>query len=105
MAHIHHIASSTARAPWNDRASGDVPVRASGRRHPDAPLPAPSARECEVWQLVAYGYTVPQVAAALGISAHTVKNHTTKLHLKLGVGTTAELGRLWGEIHAGADAP
>jgi DNA-binding NarL/FixJ family response regulator len=49
---------------------------------PDHP-PILSAREMEVLQLVADGLSLPEVGAALYISAKTVKNHLASIYQKL----------------------
>ena len=57
-----------------------------------APLP-PSAREAEVLRLVARGYTADEVAAALGVSPHTVQTFVRRIYTKLQVGSRAEAVR------------
>ena len=57
-----------------------------------APLP-PSAREAEVLRLVARGYTVDEVASALGVSPHTVQTFVRRIYTKLQVGSRAEAVR------------
>mgnify|MGYP001571648674 FL=1 len=52
-----------------------------------------SAREWEVAQGLASGRHSPAVAAALGISVHTVRNHLKSVFRKLNVSTQAELRR------------
>lgn len=52
-----------------------------------------SAREWEVAQGLASGKRSPAVAAALGISVHTVRNHLKSVFRKLNVSTQAELRR------------
>ncbi len=49
-----------------------------------------TAREREVLTLVAGGATNREIAGALFISPHTVKDHTTSLYRKLGVRNRAE---------------
>ncbi len=58
--------------------------------HPPAPL---SAREAEVLRLVARGYTADEVAAALGVSPHTVQTFVRRIYTKLQVGSRAEAVR------------
>lgn len=41
-------------------------------------------RECEVLKLIAKGYTNSEIAEALFISKHTVKNHVSNIYRKLG---------------------
>lgn len=65
-----------------------------------AQVPAPaeppatlSAREAEVLRLVARGYTADEVAAALGVSPHTVQTFVRRIYTKLQVGSRAEAVR------------
>jgi two-component system nitrate/nitrite response regulator NarL len=53
------------------------------RAQPDRPVVSP--REGEVLRLIADGRTNPEIAAALFISASTVKTHVKSLCDKLGV--------------------
>ncbi len=52
--------------------------------------PALSSREREVLDLVASGATNREIAGALFLSPHTVKEHTSSLYRKLGVRNRAE---------------
>src|SRR5262249_11976868 len=52
-----------------------------------------SLRECEVLQLLALGYTNPEIATQLIISVRTVEGHRARLQRKLGVSSRAELVR------------
>ena len=54
-------------------------------------LEALTRREQDVLGLVLTGLRVPQVARALHVSPHTVKNHLRRLFDKLGVRSQAEL--------------
>lgn len=54
----------------------------------DAVVP-PSAREAEVLRLVARGYTVDEVAGALGVSPHTVQTFVRRIYTKLQVNSRA----------------
>jgi len=65
-------------------------ARAPAPAHPPAPL---SAREAEVLRLVARGYTADEVAAALGVSPHTVQTFVRRIYTKLQVGSRAEAVR------------
>jgi DNA-binding NarL/FixJ family response regulator len=56
--------------------------------------PVLSARENEVLQHVAYGYTYSQIARRLGISQHTVNTYLKRIREKLDVGNKAELTRI-----------
>jgi DNA-binding NarL/FixJ family response regulator len=59
---------------------------AAARAAADAPDPPLSAREAEVVRAVAYGRTNQEIAAALHISASTVKGHVAAAQAKLGTG-------------------
>src|SRR5689334_1019746 len=62
-------------------------VYAAGRVPPDGL--ALTDRELEIILLLAAGHSVPEMAALLEISSHTVENHKRHLYAKLGVGTRA----------------
>jgi DNA-binding NarL/FixJ family response regulator len=65
--------------------------RFSGRTQQAAPVHGElTAREREVLQLVARGHRTPEIAAALGISAHTVSTHIKHIYAKLEVTTRGE---------------
>ncbi len=53
-----------------------------------------SAREFEVFRLIAKGYTAQDVAETLFLSAKTVANYNTQIKSKLKVKTNSELTRL-----------
>jgi DNA-binding NarL/FixJ family response regulator len=57
----------------------------TGRAAPDGL--ALTDRELEIIQLLAVGHSVPEMAALLEISPHTVENHKRHLYAKLDVGT------------------
>ena len=57
-------------------AAGDIPL---------------SAREKDILDLLAKGYTTPQIASGLGLSPETVKWYRKKLLVKFDVANTAEL--------------
>ncbi len=66
-------------------------------RHFQPPSPATAtteegltARENDVLRLVAKGFTVPQVAEALGLSRHTTAGYLKDIYRKLRVGSRAE---------------
>lgn len=59
-----------------------------------AALSALSAREFEVFCLIAKGYTVQDIADTLFLSAKTVANYSTQIKAKLHVKTISELTRL-----------
>ena len=57
-------------------------------------LPALTAREKEILELIAEGYTNPQIAEKIFLSPFTVDSHRKNLLAKLGVKNTASLIRL-----------
>lgn len=57
-------------------------------------LPALTAREKEILELIAEGYTNPQIAEKIFLSTFTVDSHRKNLLAKLGVKNTASLIRL-----------
>ena len=61
---------------------------------PDEPdMPPLSEREIEVLGLLAQGMANKQIAAALGISEHTVKFHVSSIYTKLNITNRAEAVR------------
>ena len=50
-----------------------------------------SARETDVLSLIARGLRAPEVAATLGISPHTVRDHIKSIYQKLDVSSRAEV--------------
>lgn len=56
----------------------------------DEPL---TAREEEILQFLALGFTNKQIAQKMNISAHTVKFHITSIYSKLGVNNRTEAAR------------
>ena len=59
-----------------------------------ADIPVLSSREKEVLQLIADGFTNPQIASKLFISMHTVDSHRKNLLTKFAVNNTAGLIKL-----------
>lgn len=57
-------------------------------------LPVLTAREKEILELIAEGYTNPQIAEKIFLSSFTVDSHRKNLLAKLGVKNTASLIRL-----------
>jgi DNA-binding NarL/FixJ family response regulator len=62
-------------------------------------FPELTAREREILDLVARNLTSPQIAARLGLSATTVRNHVSNVFAKLQVADRAQAGAL--ARHAG----
>ena len=75
---------------WPD-VSGNV--LATGTRVPgtDNTPRELSAREVEVWQLVADGQSNKEIGEALSLSALTVKSHLSRIGRKLGTGDRAQM--------------
>jgi two-component system NarL family response regulator len=63
-----------------------IPADVSRRAFERSVEPALTARERELLTLMARGHSNVEIATALGISEHTVKNHTASIFGKLGVG-------------------
>ena len=63
------------------------------QRAVDDPYGRLTAREREVFHLIAEGLTTKEIARQLGISAKTAENHRTRVLSKLDVRNTAELVR------------
>ncbi|MFN8214520.1 MAG: response regulator transcription factor [Candidatus Nanopelagicales bacterium] len=64
-------------------------VRPSVRRQPTGPT-EPTARELEVTTLLAQGLSNREIAGALFISEHTVRNHLGHVFSKLGVSSRTQ---------------
>ncbi|MBS9718443.1 response regulator transcription factor [Pseudohalocynthiibacter aestuariivivens] len=54
-----------------------------------------TAREGEVLNLIAEGFTSRQIAEGLGLSPRTVESHRAAIGAKLGTTSQAELTRIW----------
>ena len=67
-------------------AAGGAPVHA----HDEPPGEPLTPRELEVFELIAKGLSNPDIAATLGISAHTAKFHVGQILAKIGAATRAE---------------
>jgi DNA-binding NarL/FixJ family response regulator len=75
--------------------SGEVGVALQEyQRSSERELPLLTAREKEVLELIAEGYTNPQIAEKIFLSPFTVDSHRKNLLAKLGVKNTASLIRL-----------
>lgn len=71
---------------WSERTTAEPPEQAPG--------PGITAREREVWRLIATGATVRDIARHLGLAESTVDSHKSRLMRKLGVHKSVELVRL-----------
>jgi DNA-binding NarL/FixJ family response regulator len=69
-------------------------ARQGGAEAPKSRLSTLTAREREVFQLLAVGKSNKEVAASLGTSLGTAKKHRENLQRKLACGSAAELARL-----------
>lgn len=58
-------------------------------------LAALTARESEVLDRIAQGFTTRQIAEGLGLSPRTVDSHRAAIGVKLGTTSQAEMTRLW----------
>lgn len=83
MARIRSALNEVEQRLLNEHRVGTSSVRPPGL----------SPREWDVAQALATGKRSPAVAQALGISVHTVRNHTKAIYRKLGISTQAELRR------------
>lgn len=80
-------------SPINPMVARKLLLRQAAEAPPLAGTPAGgalSAREAEVLRLVARGYTLDEVAGALGLSHHTVRTFVRRVYAKLQVSTRAE---------------
>ena len=71
----------------------DISVSLAGKENLNT-MPVLSSREKEVLQLIADGFTNPQMAEKLFISLHTVDSHRKNLLTKFAVNNTANLIKL-----------
>lgn len=71
-----------------------VPEIVRGHALESDPLQSLSQREFQIFQMLAEGRTVLEIAEALSISAKTVGVHQTKIMKKLNIGNAAQLARL-----------
>jgi DNA-binding NarL/FixJ family response regulator len=74
------------RVGWDELRSQ---LRVLSRRLPAEAVPL-SPREIEVLRRVATGLANKEIAADLGISSRTVRNHVSNIYLKLGISGRAE---------------
>jgi FixJ family two-component response regulator len=63
-------------------------------------LDALTAREREVLEHIAQGFTTRQIADGLGLSPRTIDSHRAAIGVKLGTTSQAEMTRLWLEGNA-----
>lgn len=62
----------------------------AGARDPGGDTPRLSGREHEVLRYVVKGFTVPEIARIMGVSAHTVTTHVRGIYRKLSVHSRGE---------------
>ncbi|MFO0626112.1 MAG: response regulator transcription factor [Polyangiales bacterium] len=72
--------------------SAELLARA-GKGGPDVPHERLSAREYQVFTLLAAGRSVSEIAAELNVTGSTVSNHVAKVREKLGARTNGEVIR------------
>ena len=82
---------------WVPHASAELRLLGLRRGSPDRLTPA----EEQVARLVADGHANDEVAAALFLSRRTVENHLSRIYRKLGLGSRAELARVFAVDTAG----
>ncbi|QTD44901.1 response regulator transcription factor [Ottowia testudinis] len=82
------LSPSIARRVLNYFSSGGPRGFELGRF--DAEEVALNARETEILQRVAKGYTLPEIAGQLGLSRHTVADYVKQIYRKLNVSSRAE---------------
>jgi DNA-binding NarL/FixJ family response regulator len=78
------------RAAMNGKRTAPVDSSKNGTANTDQ-REILSARQREIWQLLAEGQSPKEIAAAIGISVRTVEFHKYNLMRRLGVRTGAEL--------------
>ena len=69
-------------------------VRASGRSHLSHPFKDLTRRDLEILQLLGKGFSLREIADAVGLSYKTVANNCTHIKNKLGLARTADLIRI-----------
>jgi two-component system, NarL family, invasion response regulator UvrY len=69
-------------------------VRAPGRSHLSHPFKDLTRRDLEILQLLGKGFSLRQIAGAVGLSYKTVANNCTHIKNKLGLARTADLIRI-----------
>ncbi len=93
-ARMAEAADALARIPdadWLQESVASLRHRLRLRLGPRDHLPEPlSDRELSVLRLLGGSLSQPEIAAELGISAHTVKSHARAIYRKLGVSTRDE---------------
>ena len=72
-----------------DEASPTAPLARGGGRAATTSGPL-TAREIEVLRYLALGWEIGHIATEMGLSHHTVRNHSTNLRRKLDVGSSLE---------------
>jgi PAS domain S-box-containing protein len=86
----HHVRAIEESAAAVTASVPSEPVRASSRMHADARVRELTSREVEILTMLAAGQNVNAIAAALGISRLTARNHVQHVFEKLEVHSKSE---------------
>ena len=78
--------------------SGEVGIALQEYQRSEKELPVLTAREKEVLELIAQGYTNPQIAEKIFLSPFTVETHRRNLMQKFGVGNAPAMIRMATEL-------
>ena len=90
LAGIHALKDGRS---WFAHAAAGAATRAAAASNEDDPYERLTDRERDVFHLIAEGRTNTAIAAVLAISPKTADNHRTRLMVKLGLHSVAELVR------------
>lgn len=89
---VRHAISG--RSAMGGRDAGQILLGGQAHGAPDSPLAVLTARELEVFGLLACGRSLADCARSLHLSPKTVANHQSLIKEKLGVATTAAMAHL-----------
>ena len=93
--HLMHLPVVSHKQELVALLGGEPP---SCAKHDDQPVDIESLgitrREREVWQLIAQGLAVREVAESLGLAESTIDSHKSRLMRKLGIHKSLDLVRL-----------
>lgn len=88
LKHFHAFGHSSSASAASDFVASEWPERATGA--PAPPEAHLSQREVDVLRLIGKGYSAPETARLLGISAHTTSSYVRDIYRKLGISSRAE---------------